>query len=82
MTSPKSDPHREYRVTTRMLQVLDATDGAPRTPPFDAARAAFRAEVYAIADDTTPEERLELREQALARFDSAVAVAQAMGAHT
>ena len=72
----KSDPHRTYRVNTRTLQILDGTDGTPRTSPFDAARAAFRSEVYGIPEDTSPEQRLELREQALARFDAAVAQAK------
>ena len=79
MTPTKMDPHRVYRANTRTLQILDGTDGTPRTPAFDEARAAFRAEVYAIAEDSTPEQRLKLREQALQRFDDAVA--QLRGAH-
>ena len=80
MKPTQTDPHRVYRVNTRTLQILDGTDGTPRTAAFDETRAAFRAEVYAIADDTSPEQRLELREQALARFDAAVA--QAKGGST
>ncbi|MGC4094908.1 MAG: hypothetical protein QM756_44720 [Polyangiaceae bacterium] len=72
MSASSSDPFREQRVTSQMYRILQGTDDAPRSLAIDEARAAFRKEVYAIAEDVDPDRKLALRERALKRFQAAV----------
>jgi hypothetical protein len=55
-----------------MYRILQGTDDAPRTSAVDAARAEFRTEVYAIAEDCDADRKLKLRERALKRYQAAV----------
>lgn len=72
-----TDPKRYREVQSRVMSIMQCTDGSPRTAAAEKARAEFRAALISgpkLVEGSAA--FITHRERALAAFDAAIAAAR------